>query len=316
MKLVSVVISVYNEENNLLELYQQLQESFQRCKVKHELIFVNDGSKDNSKAVLLSLVKKDPDVRIVDLSRNFGHEIAMTAGMDHANGDAVIFIDADLQHPPKLISQMIKKWQDGHDIVLTKILDNEDKSWAKKCITLLFYKVMNFLSEIKVPANTPDFRLISRSYVNILKNMREDRRILRGMLCWLGTEDCAQLEFKAPKRIHGKSNYNFSKSFSLAIDAILQFSIRPLRLSIMFSIICGIASVFFGLWTMYEHWFYDKPTSGYATIVCLITFLFSLQFLIIGIIGEYIGRIHIESKNRPLYFARIIDSKSLNESKN
>ncbi len=317
MKLISIVISVYNEEKNLLDLYKQLIKvlDFQQG-LDYELIFVNDGSSDGSKAVLLKLIKENHKVRMLDLSRNFGHEIAMTAGMDHALGQAVIFMDADLQHPPKLISKMIAEWQKGYKVVLTKITENKDKGWFKKKVTSFFYKLMNFVSEVKIPANTPDFRLISKEYIDVLRNMREDRRIFRGMLHWLGVSDFVQLEFTVPKRMHGKSNYNLLKSCSLAVDAILQFSIRPLRISIVFSIICGLLALAFGCWTMYEHLFYNKPASGYATIVCLITFLFSLQFLVIGIIGEYIGRIHIESKNRPLYFAQIIDCNSTNENKN
>ena len=317
MKLVSIVISVYNEEKNLLELYKQLREVLKSSKkIDYELIFVNDGSKDNSKAVLLKLIKDDHRIKLVDLARNFGHEIAMTAGMDHASGDAVIFMDADLQHPPTLVPKMIEKWQDGHEVVLTRIIDNADKGWIRNCVTSLFYKVINILSDVKIHPNTPDFRLVSKEYIAILKNMREDKRLFRGMLYWLGVSEYAVLEFSAPKRMHGKSNYNLSKSLSLAVDAIMQFSLKPLRISIILSAISGFLSVLFGLWTVYEHFIDNKPASGYTTIVCLITFLFSLQFLIMGIIGEYIGRIHIESKNRPLYFARVIDSESLNENKN
>ena len=317
MKLISIVISVYNEEKNLLELHTQLKSALkQNSDVKYELIFVNDGSHDRSKAILLKLVKDNSNIKLVDLTRNFGHEIAMTAGMDHASGDAVIFMDADFQHPPNLIPKMIKKWQQGNDVVLTKIIDNEDKGIIKRKITSLFYKTLNILSEVKIPADTPDFRLISKSYITVLKNMREDKRVFRGMLFWLGISNYALLSFKAPKRMHGKSHYNFFKSFSLAIDAIIQFSIKPLRLSIILSVICCLLSATFGVWTIYEYFVYQKPANGYTTIVSLITFLFSLQFFIIGVIGEYIGRIHIESKNRPLYFAKLIDHKTLNEKKN
>jgi dolichol-phosphate mannosyltransferase len=308
--LVSIVISVYNEEGNILELYKQINFHLQKCQnIIHELIFVNDGSRDKSLDILKSLAMLDKKVRVVNFARNFGHELAMTAGLDYANGEAVIFMDADLQHPPELLPEIIKKWQDGHEVVLTKIIENHDKGIFKKILSYCFYKFINLISETKIAAQTPDFRLINRRYVNILQKMRENTRMFRGMLDWLGIfNEVAEISFIAPKRFSGKSNYNLVKSFRLAVDSILQFSIKPLRVSIYFSIICALISVLFGAWTIYEHYVYHQP-GGYATVICLIVFLSSLQFVILGIIGEYIGRIHIESKNRPLYFAEIIEKK-------
>ncbi len=306
-KLVSIVIPVYNEEGNLLELNQQLQENLQKVdQVNYEIIFVNDGSRDNSLKVMCELVKKDERMKIVNFARNFGHEIAMTAGLDYSNGDAVIFMDSDLQHPPYLIPQMIEKWLEGHDVVLTKILHNEDKGVFQKIFSKYFYKVINAISDVKIPANTPDFRLISKNYIKVLKDMRENARMFRGMLSWLGMFNVAEISFVAPKRFAGKTKYNFASSFRLATDSILQFSIKPLRISIYFSMISALISLAFGAITIIEHYFYHQP-SGYATIICLITFLASLQFIILAILGEYIGRIHIESKNRPLYFCNLIE---------
>ena len=316
-KLLSIVVSAYNEEGNLLELHKQLTFHLDTCNtIDYELIFVNDGSTDSTLQILKLIVAKDKKAKVVDLARNFGHEIAMTAGMDHANGDAVLFMDADLQHPPKVVPQIIAKWLEGSGIVFTKITNNEDKSWFGSLLSKWFYKVINVLSDIKVPAQLPDFRLVSKEYIDVLKNMREDSRMFRGMLNWMGIYDFAEIEFIAPKRFTGKTHYSLSKSFSLAINAILQFSIKPLRVSIIFSIICALFAALFGIWTIYEHFVYDKPTTGYATIICLLVFLFGLQFVILAILGEYIGRIHIESKDRPLYFSRVIDHKTKNERKN
>jgi len=315
-KLVSIVVSAYNEDGNILELYRRLIENLKKCRgIDYEMLFVNDGSVDQTLHKLRTIAAKDRNVRIIDLARNFGHEIAMTAGMDHANGEAVLFMDADLQHPPEVVPKIINKWLEGYGIVLTKILNNEDKGWFREFLTSSFYRVINILSDVHVPAQTPDFRLVSREYVNVLKNMREDRRLFRGMLNWLGVYNYAEIEFVAPKRFSGRTNYNLSKSFSLAINAILQFSIKPLRISMIFSAICALFSGVFGVWTIYEHFAYDKPDTGYATIICLLVFLFGLQFVILAIMGEYIGRIHIESKDRPLYFARVIDHKTKDESK-
>ena len=306
-KLVSIVISVYNEEKNLLPLYKELLKNLNKCeKINYELIFVNDGSVDGSLGILSNLVAKDKNVRVVNFARNFGHEIAMTAGLDHSRGDAVIFMDADLQHPPHILPQMIEKWLSGHDVVLTKITVNQDKTALRNILSKTFYYFVNWLSDVSIPENTPDFRLIAGDYVKTIRNMRENSRMFRGMLNWLGIFNAAQIEFVAPKRIAGVTNYNFVKSMRLAIDSIIQFSIKPLRLSIYFSIICALASLSFGLITIYEHYVIHQP-SGYATIICLITFLASLQFVLIGILGEYIGRIHIESRDRPLYFANVIE---------
>lgn len=307
-KLVSIVISVYNEEGNLIRLFDELTENLRKCsQINYELVFVNDGSVDSSLAILCNLATKNKNVRVVNFARNFGHEIAMTAGLDHSKGDAVIFMDADLQHPPHIIPQMIDKWLDGHDVVLTKITVNEDKSALRNFLTKTFYKFVNFISDVKIPENTPDFRLISGDYVKTIKNMRENSRMFRGMLNWLGVFNAAQIEFVAPKRIAGQSNYNFIKSMRLAIDSIIQFSVKPLRISIYFSIISALASLLIGIYTIYEHYVVHQP-SGYATIICLITFLASIQFVLIGILGEYIGRIHIESRDRPLYFANVIEN--------
>lgn len=306
-KLVSIVISVYNEEKNLLPLYKELLKNLNKCeKINYELIFVNDGSVDGSLGILSNLVAKDKNVRVVNFARNFGHEIAMTAGLDHSRGDAVIFMDADLQHPPHILPQMIEKWLSGHDVVLTKITVNQDKTALRNILSKTFYYFVNWLSDVSIPENTPDFRLIAGDYVKTIRNMRENSRMFRGMLNWLGIFNAAQIEFVAPKRVAGVTNYNFIKSMRLAIDSIIQFSIKPLRLSIYFSIICALASLSFGLITIYEHYVIHQP-SGYATIICLITFLASLQFVLIGILGEYIGRIHIESRDRPLYFANVIE---------
>lgn len=312
-KLVSIVISVYNEEKNIPLLYTELVKNLDACiEVNYELIFVNDGSRDNSIGILANLVAADKRVRIVNFARNFGHEIAMTAGLDHANGEAIIFMDADLQHPPHILPRMIDKWLSGHDIVLTKITENKDKSPFRNVLSKAFYHLVNWLSDVSIPENTPDFRLISGHYVKTIKDMRESSRMFRGMLNWLGIFNAAEIEFVAPKRNAGTTNYNFVRSMSLAIDSIIQFSVKPLRISIYFSIICAVASLSVGVVTIYEHYVSHQP-SGYATIICLITFLASLQFVLIGILGEYIGRIHIESRDRPLYFANVIQN---DETKN
>jgi dolichol-phosphate mannosyltransferase len=316
-KLVSIVIAAYNEEGSLLELYKELLIALDLCKeIDHEIVFVNDGSTDQTLSILKKLSQKDEKVKVVNFARNFGHEIAMTAGLDYSKGEAVIFMDADLQHPPSLIPKMVKKWLEGHDVVLTKLISNDDKGWFKTAISGCFYKIISSISDVKIPAKMPDFRLIGAKYIKTLKEMRENSRMFRGMLNWLGMFNVAEVEFRAPKRFAGKTNYSLVKSFRLAIDSILQFSIKPLRVSIYFSAICALIALSFGAWTIYEHYALNQPRSGYASIVCLIVFLSSLQFIILGILGEYIGRIHIESKSRPLYFAELIENKKTSHDEN
>lgn len=304
-KSVSIVVSAYNEEGNVEPLYKELKKVLAEVKIgKAEIIFVDDGSSDKTYAKCKSLQKKDPEIKIVHLKRNFGHEIAMTAGMDYASGDAVIFMDADLQHPPFYIKEMIDEWQKGSDIVLTKRVDNADASVLYKFCAKAFYWVLNLLSDTKIPEKTPDFRLIDRKYIDFLKNFNEQDRLFRGLLSWIMPNDKVKIiEFKAPERLSGESKYNFSKSMQLALNSIVQFSVKPLRFSIYLGLITAFIAGLLGLYVIGEHFIMHRPTPGYATIMTTIIFIGSVQLIVLGIIGEYIGKIHLEVKKRPLYMA-------------
>lgn len=310
-KTVSIVISAYNEEGNIDKLYEELNKTIKTINnINFEIIFVNDGSTDNTLKKIKSLQDKDINIKIINFNRNYGHEIAMTAGMNNAKGDAIIFMDSDLQHPPFYIKEMIKKWENGTDIVLTKRLDNIGSSKIYKVYSYLFYKILNFLSDTKIPEKSPDFRLIDKKYINFLKCFNEKDRMFRGLLnLIMPTENVDVIEFIAPERFSGKSKYNFVKSLKLAIDAITQFSTKPLKLSIYLGIIIAIISLFFGLYVIFERFILLKSMPVYAMIVCSITFIGAIQLIVLGIIGEYIGKIHIEVKNRPLYFAEIIEKQ-------
>ena len=244
-KLVSLVISAYNEEGNIDKLYQEIIKTIKNIlNINFEIIFVNDGSKDNTLKKIKKLQDKDERIKIINFNRNYGHEIAMTAGMDNAKGDAVIFMDSDLQHPPFYIAEMIKRWQNGADIVLTKRIDNADTSKIYKFCACLFYKILNFLSDVKIPEKTPDFRLIDRKYIDFLKNFKEKDRMFRGLLSLvMPSENVEIIEFSAPERFSGQSKYNFFKSLKLAINAITQFSTRPLKLSIFLGIFVAVISL-------------------------------------------------------------------------
>lgn len=312
-KLISIVISAYNEEDNVGALYQALRDSLAKVKkVDFEFIYVDDGSSDKTYQNCLALQKKDVRVKIVQLKRNFGHEIAMTAGMDYAKGDAVIFMDADLQHPPVYIPQMIELWQQGKEIVLTKRVDNKDTSALYKFCAKTFYWVLNKLSETKIMESAPDFRLLDRKYVDFLKGFNEQDRLFRGLLSWvLPKENVAMIDFVAPERFSGESKYNFTKSLHLALNSIMQFSVLPLRLATYLGLISALAALLLGAYVFVEHFFLHNPTPGYATIMVTVVFLGSVQLICLGIIGEYIGKIHMEVKKRPLYMADYVEKPAM-----
>lgn len=311
-KLVSIVISAYNEQDNVAELHKQLNASLKKCKdVDFEYIFVDDGSKDKTYENCLKLQKKDEQVKIVQLKRNFGHEIAMTAGMDYAKGDAVIFMDADLQHPPVYIPQMIELWQRGKEIVLTKRLDNVATSKMYKLCAKAFYYVLNLVSDMPIMESAPDFRLLDRKYVDFLKGFNEQDRLFRGLLSWIMPQDNVEIiGFVAPERFSGESKYNFIKSLRLAVNSIVQFSVMPLRIATGLGIAAAIMALLMGIFVFVEHFFLHNPTPGYATIMVTVVFLGAVQLICLGIIGEYIGKIHIEVKKRPLYVADYIEKKA------
>ena len=315
-KLVSIVISAYNEQDNVGELYKQLQKNIKDINnVDFEFIYVDDGSSDKTLANCQKLQKKDKRVKIVQLKRNFGHEIAMTAGMDYAKGDAVVFMDSDLQHPPVYIPQMVKLWQEGNEIVLTKRVDNKETSELYKWCAKAFYYVLNLLSDTPVMASAPDFRLIDRKYVDFLKEFNEQDRLFRGLLSWIMPHNkVAVIDFVAPERFSGTSKYNFIKSLRLAMDSIMQFSVLPLRLATVIGLLGAVFALVMGIYVFVEHFFLHNPTPGYATIMVTVVFLGAVQLICLGIIGEYIGKIHMEVKKRPLYMADYLEQKDKNDA--
>lgn len=319
-KIISIVISAYNEEGNIAKLYAELLKNTKKAKsgkqYRYEFVFVNDGSTDKTLDCLKKLQRKDSDVRIVNLKRNFGHEIAMTAGMDHALGNAVIFMDADLQHPPSYIPQMVAMWENGAEIVLTRRTENASAGKFYTFCAAAFYKILNWLSDTKIPAKTPDFRLLDRRYVDFLRGFNEHDRLFRGLLSWIMPTDKVRIiEFAAPARFSGQSKYNFFKSFSLAMDSIIQFSVRPLRLATYIGLIGAFISLVMAVYVILEYYIILHRTPGYATIMVTLSFLGSVILIALGIMGEYIGKIHMEVKQRPLYMADYIVSAPENENK-
>lgn len=310
MKTISIVISAYNEQENINALHEALIENLSRFsnRFKFEFLFVNDGSTDNTLEVLMQIMVENEQVKVINLGRNFGHEIAMTAGMDYAKGDAVIFMDADLQHPPELLPEMIGHWEKGIPLVLTRRLDNKDQNKRSRLTNAFFYGLLNMLSETKVHPNMPDFRLLDRKYIDILKKMREQRRLFRGLIDWMGISNKVVIDFVAPSRFAGTTKYNLHQLLRLALDSIISFSIKPLRIGSYLGIFTAVISVIMGIYFVWE--FLNNPDyifGGFGTTLVMVIFLGSVQLIVLGIIGEYIGRIHLETKKRPLYFAELIE---------
>ena len=304
MKKISILIPCYNEEKSLPLLYPELVKLMEGNKAYDwELMFVNDGSTDGTLAALQQLRQQDSRVNYVDLSRNFGKEAAMLAGFDYVTGDCMVIIDADLQHPPTLIPEMIKWWEQGYDDVYAKRKSRGKESWLRKRLSLEFYKILQRSSRFEVLKNVGDFRLLDRCCINALKSLRESERYTKGMYSWIGFKK-KEIEFEQGDRVAGESSWNYRQLFSFAIDGITSFTSAPLRISTVVGFIVSMCAFLYMIYVFFKAVLFGEPVQGYPTLVILILFLGGIQLLSLGIIGEYIGRIYNETKNRPDYIVR------------
>ena len=309
MKKISILIPCYNEEQSLPLLYPELVKLMDANPAyEWELMFVNDGSKDNTLTVLQQLRQQDSRVNYVDLSRNFGKEAAMLAGFDHVTGDCMVIIDADLQHPPTLIPEMIKWWEQGYDDVYVKRKSRGKESWLRKRLSLQFYKILQRSSRFEVLQNVGDFRLLDRCCINALKQLRESERYTKGMYSWIGFKK-KEIEFEQGDRIAGESSWNYRQLFSFAIDGITSFTNAPLRISTVVGFVVSLCAFLYMIYVFFKAVIFGDPVQGYPTLVILILFLGGIQLLSLGIIGEYIGRIYNETKNRPDYIVREVNGE-------
>jgi dolichol-phosphate mannosyltransferase len=299
----SIIAPIFNEKENLPELHRRITEVLDSTNEPWELILVDDGSNDGSTEIIRELAKKDPHVRPVIFARNFGHQVAVTAGLDYSRGDAVVIIDADLQDPPELILEMAKKWKEGNEVVFAVRAEREGESWFKLWTASLFYRIIYRITDVKIPLDTGDFRLMDRKVVQVMNQMRERHRFLRGMSAWVGFKQVG-VEYKRAARVAGETKYPFRKMFRLAINAVTGFSYFPLQVATYF----GFASAGFAILVIpiviYLRITGSQAFFGQASTLIAVLFLGGVQLISLGVLGEYIGRLYDEAKGRPLYIVR------------
>ena len=299
---VSVVIPAYNEAANLIGLYTALRHQL-AGHGPYEILIVDDGSTDATLKVLKQLSALDPCVRFVALSRNFGHQYALRAGLDHARGACVITMDADLQHPPELIPRLIGKWREGFEVVTTIRHDGPETAFVKRATASAFYRLAGFLSEVPIKPGAADFRLLDRVAVDAIRQLRETEIFLRGVIPWLGFR-AAELDYAPNPRAHGQSSYGFKSMLSLALTGITTTSIQPLRFAMLFATAVACLTMLYGAYAVWVFFFTDAVVQGWTSVIIIVSALGALQLLILGIIGEYLGRVLRETRRRPSYIVR------------
>ncbi len=299
---ISVIIPLLNEEGNIRVLYDALLPVVEEVSGSYEIIFVDDGSKDASFDIINQLSLQNSNVLGISLSRNFGHQVALTAGMEHASGEIVITMDADMQHPPDVILDLYKKFKEGFDIVNTIRTETADSGTFKKMTSGWFYKIINRLSDIHIEPAAADFRLMNRKTVNAFLQLKEKDRFTRGLISWMGFKQ-AMISYTAPSRFSGKSKYSLFKMLRFAADGITSFSAKPLRISFFSGLIVSLIGLFYAIYAVIEY-FSGKTIPGWTSILVSILIIGGIQLISIGIIGEYLARVFNEAKNRPLYMVK------------
>lgn len=302
-QLISILVPCYNEQEVINLCHQQISDAINPLSYdyKFEICYVNDGSSDGTMAALMRLKEADPRVMIIDLSRNFGKEAAMTAGLDHVNGDAVIILDADLQDPPDLIPEMIKIWkEEDADVVYGQRISRLGETWLKKFTAAAFYRVINRISRTDIPMNTGDFRLMNRRALDSLNVLREKHRFMKGLFAWIGYKQ-VPLSYHRQPRAAGRTHWDYLKLWNLSLEGITGFSMVPLRMATLFGLIISIFAFIYGLYIIIHTMMSGSDVPGYPSLMVMVTFLSGIQLMTIGVLGEYIGRIFNETKQRPLY---------------
>ena len=315
MKKVTIIIPCYNEEASLHRLFDALIHLMESNDgYDWEILFVNDGSKDGTLSLIREMRSKDSRFCYVDLSRNFGKEAAMLAGFDHACGDCVVIMDADLQHPPSVIPEMLRLWEEGYEDVYGRRTTRGKESWLRKRLTRFYYHILQKSTRVEVLPNVGDFRLLDRKCIEALRHLRETERYTKGMYCWIGFRK-KEVYFEQGDRQEGQSTWNYHSLFNLAINGITSFTTAPLRFATFLGLAVSLLAFLYMCYILIKTIFYGDPVQGFPTLMTAILFLGGVQLVSLGIIGEYIGRIFIESKNRPVYIVNDYEGRKM-EMKN
>lgn len=297
---LSVVVPAYDEAAVLPEFHRRTAAVLDGLPLAAEIVYVNDGSRDGTLALLQSLHATDPRVTLVNLSRNFGKEIALSAGLDHARGDAVVVIDADLQDPPELIPEMLRRWREGYDVVYARRVAREGETAVKRLTAHLFYRLIQRVGRVKIPEDAGDFRLLSRRAVDALGRLRERHRFMKGLFAWIGFRQIA-LPYRREPRHAGASKWNYLKLWNLAIEGLTSFTIVPLKIATYVGLSASVVAFLYAIWIVFKTLVYGETVQGFPTLMVVILLLGGLQLMTLGIMGEYLGRMFNETKQRPLY---------------
>ena len=300
---VSIIIPCHNESGNLATLYARVCAVMDEAGEPWEMICVNDGSGDDTLLQLIALHHQDRRVRVIDLSRNFGKEAALTAGLDAARGEAAIPLDADLQDPPELIPELLAQWREGFDVVNAVRLSREGESWLKRASAHVFYRIINRMSDVEIPPDTGDFRLLSRPVLDALQTLPERRRFMKGLFAWVGFRSTNVYYHRAPRHA-GKTTWNYWRLWNLAVEGVTSFSQVPLQLAAYLGFVVSLLAFLYAVWLIISTLVYGNPVKGYPSMMVTLLFLGGVQLMALGVIGEYLGRIYEESKQRPVYLVR------------
>ncbi|MFB7140167.1 glycosyltransferase family 2 protein [Gottfriedia sp. NPDC056225] len=310
----SVIIPMYNEEAVIQETYRQLKKVMNSAGDPYELIFINDGSKDGSVDIIKDYYSWDQTVKLIDFSRNFGHQIAISAGMDYASGEAVIIIDADLQDPPSLILDMIGRWKEGYEVVYAKRIKRNGETIFKKWSAAMFYRILRASTDILIPVDTGDFRLMDRKVCDEMKQLSENNRFVRGLVSWVGFRQTA-IEYERDERLAGETKYPLKKMIKLCLDGITSFSYKPLKLAGYLGAILSSLGFVYMIYVIYLALFTDSVIKGWSSLISIMLLFNGFVLIILGILGEYVGRIYDETKGRPLYIVRELQGLEKEKSK-
>ena len=306
---ISVVAPAYNEQEVLGEFYRRVSAVLTGIGCEYEIVLVNDGSRDNTLALMHALRIRDPRVTVIDLSRNFGKEIALSAGLDHTKGDVVVVLDSDLQDPPELIPKMLETWREGYDVVYGKRTIRDGETWFKKTTAKYFYKLIKQVSRVEIPEDTGDFRLMSRRAVVALSELREEHRFMKGLFAWIGFP-AAPFPYRRDPRAAGVTKWNYWKLWNFALEGITSFTVAPLKVSTYVGLLVAVLALLYAVVVIWKALVYSDPVRGYPSLMTVILFLGGVQLISVGVLGEYVGRIFNEVKRRPLYLLnQLLDSE-------